>query len=114
MRIAAMILGILGGIAGVLGGGFAVTVGGLGQAFGAEGAGTVTNLGFAAVPAAILGIIGGALALSKPKIAGILMIASAVLGVIFVSAAYAIAAILLVVGGILALVTRKEPKQVAA
>lgn len=114
MRIAALILGILGGIAGILGGGFAVTVGGLGQVFNAEGANLVTNLGVAAIPAGIVGIIGGALALAKPKLAGILMFVSAVAGLVLVSAAYLIAFILLVVGGILALIGQRELKQKSA
>ncbi len=101
MRIAALILGIIGGLAGIFGGGLTFTIGGLGQVFDMEDAAMVTNLGLAAVPAGTLGIIGGALALSKPKLAGILMLVSAI-AVIFVSALYSVAFVLLIVGAILA------------
>ncbi|HHW26377.1 MAG TPA: hypothetical protein GXX23_03430 [Firmicutes bacterium] len=108
MRIAALILGILGGVVGIFGGGLVSLVGGIGAALEVEGASTVTGLGFMAIPTSILGIVGGALAMSKPKTAGIMMLASAVLGVILVSAAYFFPGILLLVGGILALVGQKE------
>ncbi len=111
MRIASLILGILGGIIGIIGGIFAFTVGGLGQAFGADGAATVANLGMAAIPAGILGIIGGAMAIAKPKLAGFLMLISAVSGLIFVSAAYVVAFILLIVGSILAFIGQKEVRR---
>lgn len=102
MRVAALILGIIGGLAGIFGGGLTFTIGGLGQVFDMEDAAMVTNLGLAAVPAGALGIIGGALALSKPKLAGILMLVSAIAGLIFVSALYSVAFVLLIVGAILA------------
>lgn len=110
MRLAALILGILGGIVGILGGGAATLIGGVGQVLEAEGASTVVGLGMAAIPTAILGIVGGAMAMARPKAAGIMMLISAGAGVIFVSAAYYIAAIMLVAGGILALVGQKEIK----
>ncbi|MBS4007490.1 MAG: DUF4064 domain-containing protein [Clostridium sp.] len=108
MRIAALILGILGGIIGMGGGFFAALFGGLGQAFQAEGATMVTGLGLAAIPAGILGLVGGALAIARPKLAGLLMLISAVVGVILVSAAYIVASIFLVIGGIFAFIGNKE------
>ncbi len=114
MRIAALILGILGGLAGIFGGSLAIFVGGVGQAFELEGAATVTGLGFAAIPAGILGLVGGAIAIAKPKAAGIMMIISAVAGLICVSAAYVLAAILLVIGGILALKGQREIQLVSS
>ena len=111
MRIAALILGILGGIAGIIGGISVLFIGGVGTAFELEGAATLTGLGFAAIPLGILGIVGGALALGKPKAAGIIMLISAVGGVIAISAGYIVAFILLLVGGILALVGQRELKR---
>lgn len=108
MRIAALILGVLGGIAGIFGGGLASCIGKVGTALSLEGASTVTGLGIMAIPTSILGIVGGALAMSKPKTAGIMMLSSAGLGLILVFAAYFFPAILLLVGGILAIVGQKE------
>lgn len=102
MRIASLILGIVGGLFGLGGAVFALFVGGLGSAFGAEGAETVTGLGFAAIPLAVIGIVGGALAISKPKTAAWLQLISAVGGLIAISAAYAVAFACLLVGAVLA------------
>jgi len=108
MRIAALILGLLGGIAGLFASGFAMFVGGVGSAFAVEGAETVTGLGLAAIPLAILGMVGGAIAITRPKIAGILMLISAVGGLICISMVYVIPFLLLLVGAILALIGQKE------
>ena len=66
MKIAAMILGIIGGLAGLAGAVFALFLGGIGGAFGAAGAGLIAKLGFLAIPFSILGIVGGALANTRP------------------------------------------------
>ena len=111
MKIAALILGILGGLLGMGGAIFAVFVGGVGGAFGAEDAGMVTGLGVAAVIISIVGLVGGALALAKPKAAGLIMIASAIGGLIAISAGYFIAGPLLLIAGILALLGNKNEQQ---
>ena len=108
MKIAAMILGIIGGLAGLVGAIFALFLGGIGGAFGAAGAGLIAKLGFLAIPFSILGIVGGALANTRPKAAGILMLASALGGVIAISLAYSIAAILLLLGGIFSLIESRK------
>ena len=54
----------------------------------------------------IISIVGSALALAKPKLAGILMIIAAAGGTIAVFAAYLVPGPLLLIGGILALLTR--------
>ncbi|MDD3157775.1 DUF4352 domain-containing protein [Anaeromusa sp.] len=108
MKIAAMILGIIGGLAGLAGAVFALFLGGIGGAFGAAGAGLIAKLGFLAIPFSILGIVGGALANTRPKAAGILMLASALGGVIAISLAYSIAAILLLLGGIFSLIESRK------
>ncbi len=108
MRIAALILGIIGGIAGIFGGLAATAFGGIGEALQAEGATTVTNLGLVSIPVALIGLVGGALAIAKPKLAGILMIFSSIVGLIMISAAYLIAFILLLLGGIFAMAGQKE------
>ena len=108
MKIAAMILGIIGGLAGLGGAVFALFLGGIGGAFGAAGAGLIAKLGFLAIPFSILGIVGGALANTRPGTSGFLMLASALGGVISISLAYSIAAILLLSGGIFSLIESRK------
>lgn len=113
MRLAALILGIIGGIAGIGGAIFALFVGGVGAAFGASEARSVVGLGLAAIPFSILGIVGGALSMSRPKTAGIMMLVAAVGGLISVSWGYVIAFPCLLIGSILALIAGR-PKQKSA
>ena len=108
LRTGAMVLGIIGGLAGIAGAFFALFVGGLGTVFGAEEARTAVSLGCAAIPLSLLGIVGGAIAKAKPTAAGILMLISGIGGFIAIFMGYIIAGPLLVIGGILALLGRKE------
>lgn len=108
MRVASMIIGIIGAIAGFGGALFALFVGGADAAFSASGTSSVVGLGIAAVLFSTLGLVGSILALKKPKTAGILMLIAAVGGVISVSWGYVIAFPLLLLAGILALVSQKK------
>ena len=69
-RVTSLILGIIGGIAGFGGAVFALFVGGVDAAFSASGTSSIVGLGVAAILFSLLGLVGGALALNKPKIAG--------------------------------------------
>ncbi|MBU0478161.1 hypothetical protein KKC91_06305 [bacterium] len=111
MKIAALILGILGGLAGIVGAIMALLAGGVGAALEAEGASTIVTLGWVAFPLALLGIVGGSLAIAKPKVAGILMLISGIGGFVAVSMGYIIAGPLLIIGGILGLIAKKEDKR---
>ena len=108
MKIAAMVLGIIGGLAGLGGAVMALFFGGLGSAFGAHDAGLISSLGLLALPFSILGVVGGAMASAKPALAGKLMIASAIGGFISISFGYIIAAILLIIAGVLAIIEGKK------
>lgn len=108
MKIAALILGILGGIAGIVGSIMAMMIGGIGSALNSEGSGTVTSLGWVALLFSIVAIVGGALALAKPKVAGIMMLLMGIGGIIAVSIGYVVAGPLLIIGGILALVGSRK------
>jgi len=111
IKIAALIIGILGGLAGLGGAIFALFVGGVGEAFNAQDASVVVGLGFAAIPLAILGVVGGALSIAKPKPAGILMLISAVGGTIAISAGYIIAGPMLLIAGIMALMAHRAEQR---
>ena len=110
MKIAAMILGILGGIAGLGSAVIVLFLGGLGGALGANGADSISSMGVAAIPFSILGIVGGAMASTKSKAAALMMGLSAVGGTIVISMAYIIAGPLLLVGCILAYLSSREEK----
>jgi len=108
LRVASMILGIVGGIAGFGGAIFALFVGGVDASFSASGTSSIIGLGAAAIFFSLLGLVGGALALKKPKVAGIMMLISAIGGVISISWGYVVAFPVLLVAGILALIGQKE------
>ncbi len=108
MRIAALVLGVIGGIIGLFGAGAAIAIGGVGAAVGAQNAGTAIGGGWAALALSVLGIVGAALAMAKPKLAGWLMLIAAIGGFISVFLAYIVAGPLLVIGGLLALFAKKS------
>lgn len=101
------VLGLFGGIIGFLAGSVAIIVGSLGSAFAAKGASDIIGLGFGAIIFSIIGIIGAATVKSKTKIAGYLMIISAIGGLICISAFYILSFILLIVAGIMAVIHKE-------
>lgn len=88
-------LGILGGVFGLLGGIFAIFMG----AFASD----LAMLGFSAILASIIGIIGAVLVLKNPKYAGIVLIISGVWLLLSISFAGVIGAVFLVLSGVLAI-----------
>ena len=98
MRVAALIIGIIGSAAGFVAAVIALFIGGVGVALEAEGASKITSLAFGAIGASIVGLVGGALSIAKPRFAAVLMVLSAVVGAISISAFYALGAALLVIG----------------
>jgi hypothetical protein len=96
------ILGLIGGIIGFLAGAFAIMFGGLASAFAVKGASDIVGLGMGAILFSIIGIIGAAIVKSRTKIAGYLMIISAIGGLICISAFYILSFILLIIAGIMA------------
>lgn len=108
-RTTEFVLGLIGGIFGVIAGIIALFIGGLGEAFGAEGTGTIGGLAFGAIIFSVLGIIGSVLVRSKGKLGGIFMTVAAVGGFICVSAFYILPGVLLLIPGLMGLF-KKEIK----
>ncbi len=108
MRIAGLIIGVLGSVAGFIGAVFALVVGGIGGALNLEDAGTVTSLAFVALGSSIVGLVGATLSMAKPRLAASLMLVSAIVGVIAVSMAYALATALLLIGAAMTFFGRNE------
>ena len=98
MKLAATILGITGGIAAAF------------VAWGAMIFGGIGPLGFAGLFFALVGIVGGAIAIPKPKIAGILMLIGGIGGNICVNVLSVLCGALLIIGGILALIAARKPQ----
>ena len=96
------ILGLIGGIIGFFAGFAAIAIGGLASAFSVNGGSDIIGLGFGAIIFSIIGIVGAAIVKSKTKIAGYLMIISAIGGILCISAFYTLSFILLIIGGIMA------------
>src|SRR5687768_1440176 len=126
MRIAALIFGILGGLAmGFLGfkwfsdsqGEDAKAVMALGGAFAAELSKLVTA-SYVMMAAALLGIIGGVIASKGNKLGGVLMLVAAIAPFIFVPgeqrAGLAVFASPLILGGIFGLLAKPKAVAVAA
>ena len=86
MRVAALIIGIIGSAAGFVAAVIALFIGGVGVALEAEGASKMNSLAFGAIGASIVGLVGGALSIAKPRFAAVLMVLSAVVGAISISA----------------------------
>jgi hypothetical protein len=110
MKIAAGILGILGGIFGSIAAFATLFLGGVGGAFGAEGASTVVGLGWGGLLFSIISIVFGALAFGKLRVAGYGLVISSILGGILGGTLVAICMIFPLVGGILALVGSRMEK----
>ncbi|QQE78097.1 DUF4064 domain-containing protein [Alicyclobacillus sp. SO9] len=101
MKVASMVLGIVGSVFGVIAAITAMFIGGVGGAFGANGASTITSLGWGALFASIVGLIGSILVSGKPKVAAVLMLIGGIAGIISVSYFYILPGILLIIPGIM-------------
>ena len=116
MRIAALVLGVLGGIGGFIGALIALFVAGVAEVAGelsGEGAGAgeeIAVLGLVAFVASVVGLVGGAIAIPKPKAAAVLMLVAGIAGLIAISVAFIPATILLLIGALLAFLGRNEKK----
>jgi len=101
MRIAALIIGIVGGVFGLLSVISGLFVGGIGSAAEAEGASSIIGHSFAGLFFCILGFLGAGLAMARPLVGGLILLISALgalvamsLFAIIVSPLFLIAAIL--------------------
>lgn len=108
MRVAALIVGVVGGLAGIAGAMFAILVGGIGGAVGVKDTGMLLFLGLAAVAFSIAGLVGAGLTLSRPKAAGVTLLVSALGGLVAVSWGYVVAFPALFVAGVLSLVAAHQ------
>lgn len=108
MSKAGGIIGIIAGIFGFIAAIVTLFVGGIGSAFEAEGAKTIVGLGWGGVLFSFLAIVFGAVAIARPKGAGIGLIVVSILGAILGGTLVAICMVLSLIGGILAVTGAKK------
>jgi hypothetical protein len=111
MRIAALIVGLFGGLAGCIGSLLAYMFGVFLVAAETEGpleAGEIAILGPGALAISILGLVGAMLSTTKPRLAALLMLISAIAGLIVIFIGYIMATILLGIAALLAFLGRER------
>jgi len=108
MSKAGGIIGIIAGVFGFFAAIITLFLGGIGSAFEAEGANTVIGLGWGGVLFSFLTIVFGAIAIARPKGAGIGLIISSILGAVLGGTIVAVCMALSLIGGILAVVGAKK------
>ena len=106
MRFAALIIGILGAIAGLVGAIFIMP--GAGVAVALADKGSRVLLDFGAFLVSMVGLVGAALAIAKPRLSAGLMALSGIVGMILVTVGYVFAAVLLLVASIFAVLGRRS------
>lgn len=111
MRTRALVLVIIAGLAGIVSAVLALFVGGLGGAFEAEGSGTIVGLGWSALFFSLLGLVGAALSLAKPRIAAVVMLVAAIAVGISISLFVVIASLLFLVAALLTFLGRHTSRE---
>ncbi|MFD1066967.1 DUF4064 domain-containing protein [Oceanobacillus locisalsi] len=115
MRTTEFVLGLIGGIIGFGAAILALMVGGIDAAFSESGTSEVTGLGWAAFLFSALAIVGSVVVKSKAKIGGILLLISAVGGLISISMFYLVSAVLIGIAGLMGVIKKdKSTDNVAA
>lgn len=114
MRTTEFVLGLIGGIIGFGAAILALMIGGIDAAFSETGTSTVTGLGWAAFLFSALAIVGSVVVKSKAKLGGILLLISAVGGIISISMFYLVSAILIGIAGLMGVIKKDKTKENAA
>jgi hypothetical protein len=109
VRVAALVLGIVGGVLGLLSAVFALGIGGIGSVAGTQGAGTVIGLGWSAMGFAFLGFLGAGLAMGKPRLGGTLLLIAGIGFLISISFAV-LATPLFLIAALMAFMGRRDTK----
>lgn len=102
MRGAALGLGIAGGAIGLIVSFLEYVFGAIGQATNTHGSATISGLAWVAFAAAVVGIVGGALVLSKTRIASGMLIVACIAGFIAASLFWILPGVLLFMAALLA------------
>lgn len=112
-RTTEFVLGLLGGIFGFFGAIMALFIGGVDAAFSSSGESSIVGLGWAAIFLSIVGIVGSVMVKGKPKVGGILMLISAIGGVISISLFYLLPCILLLIAGLMGVFRKNKENTIS-
>lgn len=107
-RTAEFTLGLIGGIFGFIAAIMAMAVGNVDAFFSSSGTSSITGLAWAAFFFSALAIVGSIVVRTKSKVGGIILIISAVGGLISISMFYLISAILIGIAGFMGVFVKKE------
>lgn len=113
MRVAALVLGIIGGVIGIMAAATATGLGGMAGALADDPAATaqatdIAGRGALGIVISIVALVGGALAMAKPRTAAVIMLLTGIAGLVAVGGFYLLAGPLLLVGALLAFLGRKS------
>ncbi|MFJ6411306.1 DUF4064 domain-containing protein [Terribacillus saccharophilus] len=108
------VLGLIGGILGFFGAIFALFMGSIDAAFNDTGSSSLTGLGWFAFLFSTLAIIGSIVVKSKAKLGGVLLLISAVGGLISISFFYLISAVLIAIAGFMGVFKKNKTVKKAA
>ena len=109
-RVGEMVLAIIGGVFGIIAGVFGLFVGGIQSAVHSGGSNVAINGGFA-IGFSALAIVAAFFVWSKSKLAGWMLVVSAIGGLISVSAYYILPFILLIIAGLMCLLRGRKQKK---
>src|SRR5699024_6355322 len=107
-RTVEFVLGLIGGIFGLFAAILALMVGGVDAAFSDSGTSDVTGLGWSAFIFSILAIVGSVVVRSKAKIGGVLLLVSAVGGLISISMFYLVSTVLIGIAGLMGVIRKDK------
>ncbi|SNZ11589.1 Protein of unknown function [Terribacillus aidingensis] len=113
-RTTEFVLGLIGGILGFFGAIFALIMGSVDAALSETGTSSLTGLGWFAFLFSTLAIIGSIVVKTKAKLGGILLIISAVGGLISISFFYLISAVLIAIAGFMGVFRKNKSVKQAA
>jgi hypothetical protein len=105
MRVAALILGIVGGAIGLLGGLFTVFFGGIGKSLEAKGADDVMSIGAVAILVSLFALITSCFMNKSPKVISVILL---IAGVVCISVANWFSGVVIVLGGIFGLLSMNK------
>jgi hypothetical protein len=108
MRMAAFVLGLVGGIVGMATAFAGIALGTHGSVFLVSGSGAGAGPAIAALFVAMAAIVGGALAHRAPNVSWVLLLLTGLGGFMLIGAMWILAGVLLVVGGVLEFVAPKQ------
>ncbi|SFB21617.1 Protein of unknown function [Lentibacillus halodurans] len=107
-RTTEFVLGLIGGILGFFAAIIALFIGGVDAAFSERGTSTLTGLGWSAFLFSGMAIVGSVVVRSKAKVGGILLIVSAIGGLISISMFYLISFILIGIAGLMGIFKKDQ------